>query len=118
MIENEKLYSIFRYALTVKRYRRIFLIDLHKPIKNVRTIAFYLDSAKEEGGIKKALKVDRCELVKEIFITSNSDVITHVSSYNQGLLYHRTCKPDFLCSWPSLNSYLELREISEGVLYP
>ena len=20
-----------------------------------------------------------------------------------GLLYHRTCKPDFLCSWPSLN---------------
>ena len=25
----------------------------------------------------------------------------------QGLLYHRTCKRDFLCSWPSLNSYLE-----------
>ena len=25
----------------------------------------------------------------------------------QGLLYHRTCKPDFLCSWPSLKSYLE-----------
>ena len=25
----------------------------------------------------------------------------------QGLLYHRTCKPDFLCSWPSLNSYLK-----------
>ena len=25
----------------------------------------------------------------------------------QGLLYHRTCKPDFMCSWPSLNSYLE-----------
>ena len=25
----------------------------------------------------------------------------------QGLLYHRTCKPVFLCSWPSLNSYLE-----------
>ena len=23
------------------------------------------------------------------------------------LLYHRTCKPDFLCSWPSLNSYLK-----------
>ena len=45
MIEYEKWYSIFRYALTVKRYRRIFLIDLHKPIKNVHTIAFYLDSA-------------------------------------------------------------------------
>ena len=27
--------------------------------------------------------------------------------YSQGLLYHRTCKPDFLCSWPSLNSYLK-----------
>ena len=27
--------------------------------------------------------------------------------YKQGLLYHRTCKPDFLCSWPSLNSYLK-----------
>ena len=26
---------------------------------------------------------------------------------DQGLLYHRTCKPDFLCSWPSLNSYLK-----------
>ena len=25
----------------------------------------------------------------------------------QGLLYHRTCVPDFLCSWPSLNSYLK-----------
>ena len=25
----------------------------------------------------------------------------------QGLLYHRTCKPDFLCSWPMLNSYLK-----------
>ena len=24
----------------------------------------------------------------------------------QRLLYHRTCKRDFLCSWPSLNSYL------------
>ena len=27
--------------------------------------------------------------------------------FGQGLLYHRTCKPDFLCSWPSLNSYLK-----------
>ena len=25
----------------------------------------------------------------------------------KALLYHRTCKPDFLCSWPSLNSYLK-----------
>ena len=25
----------------------------------------------------------------------------------QGLLYHRTCKRDFLCSWPALNSYLK-----------
>ena len=25
----------------------------------------------------------------------------------QGLLYHRTCKRDFLCSWPLLNSYLK-----------
>ena len=29
-------------------------------------------------------------------------------SYYQGLLHHRTCKTDFLCSWPSLNSYLKL----------
>ena len=28
-------------------------------------------------------------------------------SGRQGLLYHRTCKRDFLCSWPSLNSYLK-----------
>ena len=27
-------------------------------------------------------------------------------SSKQGLLNHRTCKPDFLCSLPSLNSYL------------
>ena len=26
---------------------------------------------------------------------------------NQELLNHRKCKPDFLCSWPSLNSYLK-----------
>ena len=31
------------------------------------------------------------------------DLIWH----DQGLLYHRTCKHDFLCSWPSLNSYLK-----------
>ena len=35
-----------------------------------------------------------------------------------GLLYHRTCKHDFLCNWPSLNSYLKLKEIFEWVLYP
>ena len=34
---------------------------------------------------------------------------------NQGLLYHRTCKPDFLCSWPLLNSYLKLREFFNTV---
>ena len=27
--------------------------------------------------------------------------------YSQGLLYHRTCKSDFLCRWPSLNFYLK-----------
>ena len=27
--------------------------------------------------------------------------------FSQWLLYHRTCKRDFLCSWPSLNSYLK-----------
>ena len=27
--------------------------------------------------------------------------------HSQGLLYHRTCKHDFLCNWPSLNSYLK-----------
>ena len=31
---------------------------------------------------------------------------------------HRTCKPYFLCCWPSLNSYLKYREFFEGVLYP
>ena len=32
----------------------------------------------------------------------------YASKYiNQGLLYHRTCKRDLLCSWPSLNSYLK-----------
>ena len=31
----------------------------------------------------------------------------YIYIYNfQGLLYHRTCKSDFLCSLPSLNSYL------------
>ena len=30
----------------------------------------------------------------------------HICVY-QGLLYYRTCKRDFLCSWPSLNSYLK-----------
>ena len=30
-----------------------------------------------------------------------------IYAFLQGLLYHRTCKPDFLGSWPSLNSYLK-----------
>ena len=30
-----------------------------------------------------------------------------VFSRGQGLPYHITCKPDFLRSWPSLNSYLK-----------
>ena len=34
---------------------------------------------------------------------------------SQGLLYHRTCKRDFLCRWPSLNSYLKQREIFNTV---
>ena len=32
---------------------------------------------------------------------------TRLLAHFQGLLYHRTCKTDFLCSWPSLNSYLK-----------
>ena len=34
-------------------------------------------------------------------------VSSAIISYYQGLLHHRTCKRDFLCSWPSLNSYLK-----------
>ena len=38
----------------------------------------------------------------------NDDQVSSMKLYTvQGLLYHRTCKPDFLCSWPSLNSYLK-----------
>ena len=37
----------------------------------------------------------------------NSLSISHSLSFAQELLYHRTCKPDFLCSWSSLNSYLK-----------
>ena len=50
----------------------------------------------------------------DIFLTSTvklhklQSVVNHTHiTLNQGLLYHRTCKPDFLCSWPSLNSYLK-----------
>ena len=35
---------------------------------------------------------------------------TETSTTLQGLLFHRTCKPDFLCSWPSLNSYLKINK--------
>ena len=34
------------------------------------------------------------------------EIYAHLYIY-QGLLYHRMCKQDFLCSWPSLNSYLK-----------
>ena len=38
---------------------------------------------------------------------------------NQGLLYHRTYKPDFLSYWPSLIKFLSKKgEISDEVLYP
>ena len=33
--------------------------------------------------------------------------VCNIFCVRQGLLYQRTCKPDFLCSWPSLNSYLK-----------
>ena len=37
-----------------------------------------------------------------------SGIIPVIFLYSsQGLLYHSTCKRDFLCSWPSLNSYLK-----------
>ena len=48
-----------------------------------------------EGQDKRALGKGGARVRKEIL------------SSGQGLLYHRTCKPDFLCSWPSINSYLE-----------
>ena len=34
-------------------------------------------------------------------------LVPYVGTEDQRLLYHRTCKPDFLCSWPSLNSHLK-----------
>ena len=38
--------------------------------------------------------------------------------FDQRLLYHRTCKPEFLCSWPSLNSGLRVcRSCDIVVLY-
>ena len=43
--------------------------------------------------------------VSYIFSASSAG-ITSIGKY-QRLLYHRTCKCDFLCSWPSLNSYLK-----------
>ena len=44
-------------------------------------------------------------LFKLIYVT------VRIKCSSQGLLYHRTSKPDFLCRWPSINSYLDLREI-------
>ena len=46
------------------------------------------------------------EETREIRIWGKYAVLVYIYIY-QGLLYHRTCKPDFLCSWPSLNSYLK-----------
>ena len=37
----------------------------------------------------------------------NVHVVNTDKCRDQGLLYHRTCKRNFLCSWPSLNSYLK-----------
>ena len=56
-----------------------------------------------------------CSFVNSLFVFADADVAgadcasavnVEIISFAQGLLYHRTCKPDFLCSWPSLNSYL------------
>ena len=41
-----------------------------------------------------------------IQLDKNKEIEIEVTS-GQGLLYHRTCKRDFLCSWPSLNFYLK-----------
>ena len=46
--------------------------------------------------------------VLALSVLLKSSAITHMSlTPFQVLLYHRMCKPDFLCSWPSLNSYLK-----------
>ena len=51
------------------------------------------------------LQLPSLKTLEDLFVLLKSaDVF--IAMY-QGLLYHRTCKPNFLCSWPSLNSYLK-----------
>ena len=48
--------------------------------------------------------------MKYIYRFHIKDTVQWNKNKKQGLLYHRTCKRDFLRSWPSLNSYLKQRE--------
>ena len=55
----------------------------------------------------------KCQTIKSKLLdcflyAGQTSVIDRIRlTFTQGLLYHRMCKPDFLCSWLSLNSYLE-----------
>ena len=67
----------------LKVVARIFVPGLHKPLLALL------------GGLRSQIIISNIQ-----FAHGKFNII-------QGLLYHRTCIPDSLCSWPSLNSYLK-----------
>ena len=69
-------------------------------------------SLKKEEGKRLTLPLYANMMVKFIvklltIVNVNRSLVKGDLVFSQGLLYHRTCRSDFLCSWPSLNSYLK-----------
>ena len=75
------------------------------PFQNILPRPFCKEGEKPEAKQKKLeSKYAPLQVVPNIERLGSAKVGASIS---QGLLYHRTCKPDFLFSWPSLNSYLK-----------
>ena len=92
----------------------------HRPLPQHRRAAEERWLVTLAGSLQTTSQLPRCHILQKIiqilnkFQTNFTKIQIFCTKKNhfiirlfQGLLYHRTCKRDFPCSWPSLNSYLK-----------
>ena len=122
--ENEILYNKqfgFRAALDKRLYTVTVFLDFSKAFDTVNhdIMLRKLDRLGFRGNTNDYFRSYLCDGRMYVSVNGCDSETTNIGlpqgsgsapwlfSLYQGLLYHRTCKRDFLCSWPSLNSYLE-----------
>ena len=114
------LHSITVWGFEGAWYRYIYLFRDHFSSNHIICLSetFLLQKLTKSGKLTKILIPCWLDSDSASIVACTPSIKTFKLPRSQVLLYHRTCKRDFLCSWPSLNSYLKLREICEWVLYP